>query len=248
MTEAQGAFQLALRQDPEVVVRGIVDSYQKPFIPAASFEKQATKTKQKLFPLLAHNLGVRLWSHNAFQSGYYALQKALTQIQNEPTDSRLHNLVDIPLTLAWLKAICSFDKDIPYHLKRLRHNFAANPVEKEIQYYLNIAAQLDSPHVTRCLEKKDLLSSKALKELRMLVHLNADDHSIFNILRALAFVQAARDISLGLEEMQASGESPRSIYAKFAPAADTILSSLYIQDVSDQMDDLINMLLGYEVV
>jgi len=176
------------------------------------------------------------------------LQKALTQIQNEPIDSRLHNLADISLTLAWLKAVCYFGKDIPYHLKRLRHGFAMNDAEKEVQYYLHITAQLDSPHLTRCLDKKDLLYSRTLKDLRTLAHLNAAEQSIFNILRALAFVQAAQDISLRLEEMQVSGESPRSIYAKFAPAVDGIWSNLYIQDVSDQMDDLINMLLGYEVV
>jgi hypothetical protein len=245
--DAQESLQAALALDPEVTLREIVNAYQKPFVPQSAFEKDATTTNKKVFPILAQNLGVRLWSRNGFQSGYAILEKALTEIQKESLDSELHNLVDIPLALAWLKAVIHFGRDVPEHLKRLRHN-SANETEREIQKYLHIAMQLDANHVTRCLDKKDLLVSRALKELRSLSHLNATELSMFNILRALAFVQAAQDIALGVEELDVSGESPRSIYAKVAPAVDAVWSNQYIQDVSDQMDDLINMLLGFEVV
>ena len=248
VADAQESLMFALSQDPEVAIKEIVNSYQKPFVPAFTFENDAAKTSQKVFPLLAHNVGVRLWIHNAAISAYTILQEALTQIQSEPLDSRLHNLADIPLTLAWLKALAFFGKDVPAHLKRLRHGVAHNEAEREIQRYLHFATQLDSPHLTRCLDKKDLLSTKTLKELRTFNHLKASEQSMFNVLRSLAFVKAAQDISQRAEELDISGESLRSVYAKIAPAVDEVWSNLYIQDVSDQVDDLINMLLEYEVV
>lgn len=246
--DAQESLKAALAQDPEVTVKEIISSYQKPFMPISVFEKEAAKTKQKIYPILAHNAAIRLWVHNAAISAYAVLQEALIQIQREPLDSRLHKIADIPLALAWFKALALFGKDIPAHLKRLRHGFAGNNAEKEIQRYLHLAAQLDSSHLARCLDKRDLLFTKTLKELRTLNHLSVLEQSMFNVLRALAFVQAAQDISQGVEVLDVSGESPRSIYAKVAPSIDGIWSNLYIQDVSDQVDGLINMLLGYEVV
>jgi hypothetical protein len=248
LSGARESLRSALSQDPDVTIREILSAYQRPFIPSATFESDAKQTQQRVFPLLAHTLSIRLWSHHAVHSGYAVLQQALEQIQKEPLDSPLHRLVDIPLTLAWLKTLDHFGKDVPMHLKRLMHSSSANEMEREIQRYLHIANRLDAAHVSRCLDKRDLLYSKSLRDLRTYRHLVPSEASMFNILRSLAFVEAAKNVLLSVEELDLSGETPRSIYSKVGPAVDSIWSNPYIQDVSDQTDTLTNMLLGFEVV
>lgn len=237
----------ALSLDPVIIVKDIIDTYRKPYINDNDLVDLLHTTITNVDVVFSHKLSMRMWNHHAIHSAYSILEKASERIEKELPESPIYALADVPLTLAWFKGIEHYGEKVSEHLKKLQNGNPHNDVERSIHRLLYWARQRDAEYVRKSLEKKDILRSDAWKNVRNFDHLNDMEKSILNVLRSLSHIKVAQQFATGLENFEISGETPRSIYAKIGPSIESIWISKYIEDTSEQLSDLLNLLLGVEI-
>lgn len=238
----------ALIADPRAVIARVLQDYAIPRPSYPELEEKLTNVAEKVALLYSYGLALRLWSKNAYHSAIAVLEDTEKRFEQIEPKSPFFTLADIPFTLAYFKAMFEWGSEMIRNMEGLlKFKSPQNATEREIQRLLLLAQKRDHGYVRKSLERESPVRSEAWYRLQNFEFLSEAEKIHLNALRAIVYLQVAERFSEGVDQFDLTGESPRSIYAKIGPAIQSAWISRFLEDSSDELEDLFNLLLGEEM-